>query len=428
MSKTIVTYSGKGGVGKSTITYGLYLSFLAQGKDVIVVDMDLNTPSMGALMGDDNPDLIAPPDFGVFVDKVSVRRHIREVKQSIKSRRPDVVLIDTPPSITDIHHGIISSLKVSGIILVSTGSELSRRDVIRTVPAFAKKGFPIIGLIENMLNEGEGFDYVTEVLAQIPRVNSNDLTSISQVVVKALAPVVVKLEDNNIKNVIQEFSHRTLFDETVTWEDVKRLYGILEDEEDGYYWSAKSSRNGMAVTPFNKVKFVNMSTWGKLREAMYEHPHSIAAGHLGHGQEHFEWATVERVERVLNAFREDKEAKMIIIKSPLTEIPTVPMEVGTCTLTTSDMHHGLPCVNYHTDQGPIKLFPHEVQPLDARWEEEFTRNHHFYNDTMTRWFPHIGYVNALVGTFGLNRLGMPGSTTEDMETHYQKVTGTLQEY
>ena len=50
--KSFLTYSGKGGVGKSTTTYCLYQAFKSLGKKVLVLDMDLNTPSMHHLMSD----------------------------------------------------------------------------------------------------------------------------------------------------------------------------------------------------------------------------------------------------------------------------------------------------------------------------------------------------------------------------------------
>jgi MinD-like ATPase involved in chromosome partitioning or flagellar assembly len=58
-------------------------------------------------------------DKMIYIERSLVRQYIREAKEKINKFNPDIVLIDTPPSITDVHVNLIGSLNISGLVMVT---------------------------------------------------------------------------------------------------------------------------------------------------------------------------------------------------------------------------------------------------------------------------------------------------------------------
>ncbi|KAJ3439376.1 cytosolic fe-s cluster assembly factor nubp1 [Anaeramoeba flamelloides] len=169
--------SGKGGVGKSTVTSQLAFYLASKGYQVGVLDLDVTGPSQPKMF---NVEVMTVHETFLGWDPVYVNENIgvmsigfvmqdRDsaviwrgprksglIKQFLKSvnwGEIDYLLIDTPPGTSDEHLSIIQyigSLKIDGAILVSTPQEVSLMDVRREIGFCQKSGIDILGIVENM--------------------------------------------------------------------------------------------------------------------------------------------------------------------------------------------------------------------------------------------------------------------------------------
>lgn len=174
----IAVASGKGGVGKSTVTANLAVSLAKMGFSVGVLDADIYGPSMPIMFDVENEKPIS-----VTVDGKSKMKPIEsyEVKilsigfftapsQAVIWRGPmaskalnqmifdadwgelDFMLIDLPPGTGDIHLSIMQSLPITGAVVVSTPQAVALADAKKGVSMFLSEAInvPVLGIIENM--------------------------------------------------------------------------------------------------------------------------------------------------------------------------------------------------------------------------------------------------------------------------------------
>ncbi len=174
----IAVASGKGGVGKSTVTANLAVSLAKMGFSVGVLDADIYGPSMPIMFDVENEKPIS-----IEVDGKSKMKPIEsyEVKmlsigfftspsQAVIWRGPmaskalnqmifdanwgelDFMLIDLPPGTGDIHLSIMQSLPVTGAVVVSTPQAVALADARKGVAMFMSEAInvPVLGIIENM--------------------------------------------------------------------------------------------------------------------------------------------------------------------------------------------------------------------------------------------------------------------------------------
>lgn len=174
----IAVASGKGGVGKSTVTANLAVSLARMGFSVGVLDADIYGPSMPIMFDVENEKPIS-----VTVDGKSKMKPVEsyEVKmlsigfftspsQAVIWRGPmaskalnqmifdadwgelDFMLIDLPPGTGDIHLSIMQSLPVTGAVVVSTPQAVALADAKKGVSMFLSDAInvPVLGIIENM--------------------------------------------------------------------------------------------------------------------------------------------------------------------------------------------------------------------------------------------------------------------------------------
>ena len=174
----IAVASGKGGVGKSTITANLAVSLAQMGFKVGVLDADIYGPSMPIMF-----DVETEKPLSVTVDGKSKMKPIEsyEVKmlsigfftapsQAVIWRGPmaskalnqmifdadwgelDFMLIDLPPGTGDIHLSIMQSLPITGAVVVSTPQKVALADAKKGVAMFLSDAInvPVLGIIENM--------------------------------------------------------------------------------------------------------------------------------------------------------------------------------------------------------------------------------------------------------------------------------------
>ncbi|MCI5052949.1 MAG: P-loop NTPase [Simkaniaceae bacterium] len=169
--KKIAIASGKGGVGKSTVTVNLARSLLKKGFKVGIIDADVYGPSIPHLLKEDRlPEqrgdkVVAANCEGIKVISVA---YFRQGHSAAIVRAPiangiitqfidqviwgdlDYLLIDLPPGTGDVHLTLMQNLELSGGLVVTTPQELALLDVRKAVELFVRMNVEVLGVIENM--------------------------------------------------------------------------------------------------------------------------------------------------------------------------------------------------------------------------------------------------------------------------------------
>lgn len=173
IKKVVAVVSGKGGVGKSLVT-GLLASIMAnKGKSVAVLDADVTGPSVPKMFGARGPVDVAEnaifPVVGAGGVKVmSANLLLPDESSPVIWRGPiiagmvkqfwtdviwgdvDYMFIDCPPGTGDVPLTVFQSIKVDGIIVVTTPQELVSMIVAKAVNMANMMNIPILGVVENM--------------------------------------------------------------------------------------------------------------------------------------------------------------------------------------------------------------------------------------------------------------------------------------
>lgn len=170
--KIIAVASGKGGVGKSTLSAALALLLKQKGRRVGLVDADIYGPSQPLLMGTKGQSVSAvgerlrPVVTESGIPMLSMGQ-IADPNQAIAWRGPkiagafnqlmaadwsdcDILIVDLPPGTGDIQLSMVREHKPDGVLIISTPQDMALIDAKRAVDLFRKTETPVIGLIENM--------------------------------------------------------------------------------------------------------------------------------------------------------------------------------------------------------------------------------------------------------------------------------------
>ncbi|WP_293676162.1 Mrp/NBP35 family ATP-binding protein [uncultured Phenylobacterium sp.] len=173
--KVIAVASGKGGVGKSTVSVNLAAALAVLGKRVGLLDADIYGPSAPTMLGvdgdptfDEEKRLNPMVAWGVKVMSIgfivepgtaniwrgpmasSALRSLLNSNWGSEAEPLDVLVIDLPPGTGDIQLTLVQKLKMDGVIIVSTPQEIALIDARRAAQMFEKTGAPILGVVENM--------------------------------------------------------------------------------------------------------------------------------------------------------------------------------------------------------------------------------------------------------------------------------------
>ncbi len=170
--RLIAVGSGKGGVGKSTLTTNLAVALRQMGHKVGVVDADIYGPSQPKLLATEGEKPVAKDEKLIPVESrfdvpVLSMGHIARQGQALAWRGPmagnaltqlieadwgevELLLIDLPPGTGDVQLSMLQKHKPDGAILVSTPQDLALIDAARAGQLFDTGKVPIIGLVENM--------------------------------------------------------------------------------------------------------------------------------------------------------------------------------------------------------------------------------------------------------------------------------------
>ena len=178
VGKIIAVASGKGGVGKSTVTANLALTLRNMGYRVGVLDADIYGPSQPKMFDReeylpdaeqvDGVDYIIPAEsldielmsIGFFIKPtdalmwrgVMATSALKQLLHQTKWGGLDFLLVDLPPGTGDIHLTLLSEIKLDGAVIVSTPQQVAVADVVRGVEMFRHEqvGVKVLGVVENM--------------------------------------------------------------------------------------------------------------------------------------------------------------------------------------------------------------------------------------------------------------------------------------
>jgi ATP-binding protein involved in chromosome partitioning len=168
----IAVASGKGGVGKSTVSVNLAVALAQSGASVGLLDADITGPNIPLMMGlEGQPKASAnnkiTPLERYGVKAISIQFFVPE-GQPIVWRGPlvggaiqqflrdvdwgelDYLVIDLPPGTSDAQLTLAQAVPISGAVLVTTPQEVSLADVGKALAMFQRMSVPVLGLVENM--------------------------------------------------------------------------------------------------------------------------------------------------------------------------------------------------------------------------------------------------------------------------------------
>jgi ATP-binding protein involved in chromosome partitioning len=173
IKNTVVVQSGKGGVGKSTVTWNLALSFAQKGLQVGIMDGDITGPSIPMLAGLTGKsadisgrkiiptlsnnihiismDLLLNQDTPVIWRGPLKMAALRQFLSDVQWPNLDILLIDLPPGTSDEPLTIAQLFEnITGTVIVTTPQKVATHDVQKSIGFASKVGMPILGIIENM--------------------------------------------------------------------------------------------------------------------------------------------------------------------------------------------------------------------------------------------------------------------------------------
>ena len=168
----IAVASGKGGVGKSTVSANLALALSAEGANTGVLDADIYGPSQPRMLGvggrpesKDGKSLEPMNSYHVQVMSIGflieedtpmiwrgpmVTQALEQLLQDTQWRDLDYLIIDLPPGTGDIQLTLAQKVPVSGAVIVTTPQDIALLDARKALKMFEKVEIPVLGIVENM--------------------------------------------------------------------------------------------------------------------------------------------------------------------------------------------------------------------------------------------------------------------------------------
>ena len=172
VARVLAIASGKGGVGKSTVSSNLAVALVKKGRRVGLLDADIYGPSQPRMMGVSkrpaSPDgkIIIPlqahgvtlMSIGLMVDpkKAVVWRGpmlmgaLQQMLNQVQWGELDVLIVDLPPGTGDVQLTLCQKTELTGAIVVSTPQDVALLDARKALDMFSTLNTPILGMIENM--------------------------------------------------------------------------------------------------------------------------------------------------------------------------------------------------------------------------------------------------------------------------------------
>lgn len=171
LGKIIAISSGKGGVGKSTVTVNLAVALAKLGRHVGLLDADIYGPNVPRMMGVmtappvENEKIVPPEAHGVKLMSLGfmierdqpaiwrgpiVMKIINQFLRDVRWGRLDYLFVDMPPGTGDAQLSLVQAAHLAGAVIVTTPQEVAVGDALRGAKMFERVGVPVLGVVENM--------------------------------------------------------------------------------------------------------------------------------------------------------------------------------------------------------------------------------------------------------------------------------------
>ncbi|MEO9820897.1 MAG: Mrp/NBP35 family ATP-binding protein [Paracoccaceae bacterium] len=172
VQRILAVASGKGGVGKSTVSSNLAVALAKQGRRVGLLDADIYGPSQPRMMGvnkrpasPDGKTIIPLHAHGVTLMSIGFMLEdgkavvwrgpmlmgaLQQMLGQVQWGELDVLIVDLPPGTGDVQLTLCTKSELSGAIVVSTPQDVALIDARKAIDMFATLKTPVLGLIENM--------------------------------------------------------------------------------------------------------------------------------------------------------------------------------------------------------------------------------------------------------------------------------------
>ncbi|HLF28435.1 MAG TPA: Mrp/NBP35 family ATP-binding protein [Anaerolineae bacterium] len=168
---TVAVSSGKGGVGKTTVSVNLAVALAQAGATAGLLDADVYGPNVPIMLGVDRMPapregkimpayahglrvmsigFMVPPDQPVIWRGPMIHSAIRQFLTDVDWGNPDYLIIDLPPGTGDAQLTLAQSVPLTGAIIVTTPQEVALADAVKGYATFEKLEVDILGIIENM--------------------------------------------------------------------------------------------------------------------------------------------------------------------------------------------------------------------------------------------------------------------------------------
>ena len=175
MRNIIAVGSGKGGVGKTTVSVNLAVGLAMEGARVGLIDADILTPNVPIMVGlmNGRPKVInekmipfevfgvktismgflTTPDTPMILRGPMLHSAIRQFFMDVDWGEIDYMIVDLPPGTGDAPLSLAQSVPLTGAIIVSQPQDVAIGDALRSVGMFNKLDVPVLGVVENMTGE-----------------------------------------------------------------------------------------------------------------------------------------------------------------------------------------------------------------------------------------------------------------------------------
>ncbi len=171
LGRIIAVSSGKGGVGKSTVSVNLAVALAQSGKRVGLMDADIYGPNIPLMMGVNEPPMvlnekIVPLEahgvklisLGFLIDRDQpaiwrgpiIMKIITQFLRDVAWGTLDYFIVDLPPGTGDAQLTLVQATNVTGAIIVTTPQEVAIGDALRGAKMFERVNVPVVGVVENM--------------------------------------------------------------------------------------------------------------------------------------------------------------------------------------------------------------------------------------------------------------------------------------
>jgi ATP-binding protein involved in chromosome partitioning len=172
VKNVVAVASGKGGVGKTTVSANLAVALAMDGASVGLLDADITGPNVPLMLGVEGQPVASPDNkitplerYGVKVISIQffvpegqpvvwrgplVGGAIQQFLRDVDWGELDYLVVDLPPGTSDAQLTLAQSVPISGALLVTTPQDVALLDVQKALQMFRRLSVPILGIVENM--------------------------------------------------------------------------------------------------------------------------------------------------------------------------------------------------------------------------------------------------------------------------------------